>query len=37
MADLKVNSKRDNCWIFIRFPDPDNDPCIAVNNEYEPR
>ena len=31
----KVNHKSDNSGIFVRFPYPDNDPMIAVNNGYE--
>src|SRR5918911_1800350 len=33
--DWKVNRKSDNSGIFVRFPNPDNDPIIAVNNGYE--
>ena len=33
--DWKVNHKSDNSGIFVRFPYPDNDPMIAVNNGYE--
>jgi Domain of Unknown Function (DUF1080) len=33
--DWKVNHKSDNSGIFVRFPNPDNDPMIAVNNGYE--
>jgi hypothetical protein len=33
--DWKVNRKNDNSGVFIRFPNPDNDPWIAVNKGYE--
>jgi Domain of Unknown Function (DUF1080) len=33
--DWKVNHKADNSGVFVRFPYPDNDPMIAVNNGYE--
>ncbi|HET7391751.1 MAG TPA: DUF1080 domain-containing protein [Nitrososphaeraceae archaeon] len=33
--DWKANHKSDNSGIFVRFPNPDNDPMIAVNNGYE--
>jgi hypothetical protein len=33
--DWKVHDKSDNSGIFVRFPYPDNDPIIAVNNGYE--
>ena len=33
--DWKVSHKADNSGIFVRFPYPDNDPMIAVNNGYE--
>ena len=33
--DWKTNHKSDNSGIFVRFPNPDNDPMIAVNNGYE--
>jgi Domain of Unknown Function (DUF1080) len=33
--DWKLHNKADNSGIFVRFPDPDNDPMIAVNNGYE--
>jgi 3-keto-disaccharide hydrolase len=33
--DWKVNHKSDNSGVFVRFPNPDNDPMIAVNNGYE--
>jgi hypothetical protein len=33
--DWKVNRKSDNSGVFVRFPNPDNDPIIAVNNGYE--
>jgi 3-keto-disaccharide hydrolase len=33
--DWKTNRKSDNSGIFVRFPNPDNDPMIAVNNGYE--
>ena len=33
--DWKVNRNNDNSGVFIRFSDPDNDPCIAVNTGYE--
>jgi len=33
--DWKVHHKADNSGIFVRFPYPDNDPVVAVNNGYE--
>ena len=33
--EWKVLHKDDNSGIFVRFPDPDNNPQIAVNNGYE--
>ena len=33
--DWKVHHKADNSGIFVRFPYPDNDPMVAVNNGYE--
>jgi hypothetical protein len=33
--DWRVLHKGDNSGIFIRFPDPDDDLLIAVNNGYE--
>ena len=33
--DWKVSHKADNSGVFVRFPYPDNDPMIAVNNGYE--
>jgi Domain of Unknown Function (DUF1080) len=33
--DWKANNKSDNSGIFVRFPYPDNDPMVAVNNGYE--
>jgi 3-keto-disaccharide hydrolase len=33
--DWKVHHRADNSGIFVRFPYPDNDPMIAVNNGYE--
>ena len=33
--DWKVASKDSNSGVFVRFPDPGNDPWIAVNQGYE--
>ena len=33
--EWKVLHKDDNSGVFVRFPDPDDDPQIAVNNGYE--
>jgi hypothetical protein len=33
--DWKTSAKEDNSGVFIRFDDPDDDPCIAVNTGYE--
>lgn len=33
--EWKASSKEDNSGIFIRFPNPGNDPYIAINNGYE--
>jgi len=34
-ADWKVLHIDDNSGVFVRFPDPANDPWVAVNNGYE--
>jgi len=34
-ADWKVLHIDDNSGVFVRFPDPGNDPWVAVNNGYE--
>jgi hypothetical protein len=34
-ADWKVLDLSDNSGVFVRFPDPGNDPWVAVNNGYE--
>lgn len=34
-VDWKVMHIDDNSGVFVRFPDPGNDPWIAVNNGYE--
>lgn len=33
--EWKVGRKEDNSGVFVRFPDPGNDPWIAVNQGYE--
>jgi len=33
--DWKVTEKDDNSGVFVRFPDPDNNPRIAVKEGYE--
>jgi hypothetical protein len=33
--DWKLHNKADNSGVFVRFPYPDNDPMIAVDNGYE--
>jgi hypothetical protein len=33
--DWRVKRKNDNSGIFVRFPDPDNDPWVAVKTGYE--
>ena len=35
MLDWKVQRKNDNAGVFVRFPDPGNDPWVAVNKGYE--
>ncbi len=35
MLDWKVNRAAANSGIFVRFPDPANDPWIAINKGYE--
>jgi cytochrome c len=35
--DWKVLHKNDNSGVFVRFPDPANDPMMAVNKSYENR
>ena len=35
MFDWKVNRPAANSGVFVRFPDPGNDPWIAVNKGYE--
>jgi hypothetical protein len=34
-ADWKVLHIDDNSGVFVRFPDPGNDPWVAINNGYE--
>jgi 3-keto-disaccharide hydrolase len=34
-ADWKVLHLSDNSGVFVRFPDPGNDPWVAVNDGYE--
>lgn len=34
-VDWKTSRREDNSGIFIRFPDPLNDPCNAVRQGYE--
>ena len=34
-VDWMTTSEEDNSGVFLRFPDPDNDPWIAVKNGYE--
>ena len=34
-VDWKVLHIDDNSGVFLRFPDPGNDPWVAVNNGYE--
>ena len=31
----KVATKQDNSGVFVRFPDPGNDPWVAVNQGHE--
>lgn len=33
--EWKVSSKRDNSGVFVRFPNPGDDPCVAVRHGYE--
>jgi Domain of Unknown Function (DUF1080) len=33
--EWKASSKGDNSGVFIRFPNPGNDPYVAVNSGYE--
>jgi Domain of Unknown Function (DUF1080) len=33
--EWKASSKEDNSGVFVRFPNPGNDPYVAVNNGYE--
>jgi hypothetical protein len=33
--EWKASSKEDNSGIFVRFPNPRNDPYVAVTNGYE--
>jgi hypothetical protein len=35
LLDWKVEKKSDNSGVFVRFPDPKNDPWNAVNQGYE--
>lgn len=35
MLEWKVTNIQNNSGIFVRFPDPQDDPWIAVNNGYE--
>ncbi len=34
-VDWKASDITDNSGVFVRFPDPGNDPWVAVNNGYE--
>ena len=33
--EFKTSRKEDNSGVFVRFPDPGNDPWVAVNEGYE--
>jgi hypothetical protein len=33
--DWKVTNKSDNSGVFVRFPAPDGDPEVAINEGYE--
>jgi hypothetical protein len=33
--EWKVSSKRDNSGVFVRFPNPGDDPYVAVRHGYE--
>jgi hypothetical protein len=35
LLEYKVSQKGDNSGIFLRFPDPGDDPWVAVHNGYE--
>jgi type 1 glutamine amidotransferase len=35
LLDWKVARREDNSGVFVRFPDPGNDPWVAVNKGYE--
>lgn len=35
MLDWRVGRKEDNSGVFVRFPDPGDDPWVAVNRGYE--
>lgn len=35
LLDWKVAKKEANSGVFVRFPDPGNDPMVAVNKGYE--
>ena len=35
LLDWKVARREDNAGVFLRFPDPGNDPWVAVNKGYE--
>lgn len=35
LLDWKVGRKPDNSGVFVRFPDPGNDPWVAVRQGYE--
>ena len=35
MLDWKATHKEDNSGVFVRFPDPGNDPWVAVKQGYE--
>jgi hypothetical protein len=35
LVDWKVSKKEANSGVFVRFPDPGNDPWVAVNKGYE--
>lgn len=35
MLEWQVTRRQDNSGVFVRFPDPGNDPWVAVNRGYE--
>ena len=33
--DWRTSDRTDNSWVFLRFPDPNDDPRVAIDHGYE--